>query len=106
MFKSVAITLLFVAFSTASQSVSAQTLKLEQALSYSDDLARHSDAFVSASLKLIEGRSCTISDFHAAGGWSKATGTNQTRPIYFTYCGGFSIVNRWYVNIESGRIYQ
>ena len=47
-----------------------------------------------------------FSDFHAAGGWSKATGTNQTRPVYFTYCGGFSIVNRWYVNIESGRIYQ
>lgn len=91
---------------TGAQTALAETSKLEQALNNSDDINLHLDDFILASAELIERRTCTIADFREAGGWAKATGANQSQPVYFTYCGGFTIPNRWYVNVQSGRIYQ
>ena len=98
--------LLVTAFLTIAQAGHAQTSTLEQSLRQSDDVDLHLAEFVLAGTKLIERGTCTTADFHEAGGWAKATGANQSRPVYFTYCGGFTIPNRWYVNIETGRVYQ
>lgn len=98
--------LFLVVLMTGAQAALAETSELEQALSYSDDIDLYLEEFVLASEKLIERRTCAVADFREVGGWVKATGANQSLPVYFTYCGGLTIPNRWYVNIQSGRIYQ
>jgi hypothetical protein len=98
--------LFIVAILTGAQGASAETSALDQALGNSDDSDLYFDEFVLASEKLIDRRTCTVADFREAGGWVKATGVNQSQPVYFTYCGGFTVQNRWYVNVQNGRIYQ
>lgn len=84
----------------------AATSGLPEALKNSDDIEMYLDDFIKASEILIARRICTVEDFDYAGGWAKATGVNQNRPVYFTYCGGFSIPYRWYLNVKSGATYQ
>lgn len=98
--------LLVTALLTIAHVGQAQTSTLEQSLRQSDNVDMHLDDFVLAGKKLIERSTCTTADFLEAGGWAKATGANQSSPVYFTYCGGFTVRNRWYVNIETGRVYQ
>ena len=94
------------AFSFICSSALAEDFTLQEALKYSSDLIHHRDEFTLASQSLIDEGVCELKDFHNSGGWIKATGANQDEPVYFTYCGGFTLSNRWYVNVESGRIYQ
>jgi hypothetical protein len=76
----------------------------ESYLKNSDDLDRHRVAFVTAAKKLIAKGRCSTEDFREAGGWIKSTSKGQS--IYFTYCGGFTISNRLYLDVSSGRIFQ
>jgi hypothetical protein len=92
--------------SIITEAVNAEDRKVEEALRYSDDLAIYEEIFIDASQKAIESEICSIEDFQEVGGWMKATGENRDKPIYFTYCGGFTISNRWYLNVVTESIYQ
>lgn len=84
----------------------AETTGLREALRYSDDIEEYLEEFILASEKLISSKGCSVQGFERAGGWAKATGSNWSRPVYFTYCNNLTIPNRWYVNILTGHIYQ
>lgn len=94
------------AFVISSFSAKADQQELLRSLQNSDDYEQNIEAYVAAAERMIELGICTMDDFSAAGGWIKASGANQNRPIYFTYCGSFTISGRWYLNVADGRFYQ
>lgn len=77
----------------------------ERVVAQSDDFAQHRDAFVAAANRLIADRRCTAAEIEEMGGWVKST-NERNRPIYFTYCGGVTTTNRFYLNVETGEIYK
>ena len=85
----------------------AETATIDEALvAQSDDFAQHRRAFVVATQSLIADGRCAAGDFEEMGGWLKATGENRNAPVYFTYCGGMTISNRLYLNVETGEIFR
>jgi len=77
----------------------------ERIVAQSDDFAQHREAFVKAANQLISDGRCTAVEIEEMGGWAKSS-NERNRPIYFTYCGGMTIANRLYLDVETGRIYQ
>jgi len=77
----------------------------ERIVAQSDDFAQHRKAFVKAANQLISAGRCTPAEIEEMGGWVKSS-TERNRPIYFTYCGGMTIANRLYLDVETGEIYQ
>ena len=63
----------------------------------SDDFNLYKDQFASLAKKLIADGKCTEKDFIETGGWLKST-LNNTKPKYFTYCGGFKNSNKIYMS--------
>lgn len=78
---------------------------LAEALSQSNDYRKYSSQFIAASKKLIEQGKCTLGDFKEMGGWVRST-NNGSKPIYFTYCGGFTKQNRIYLNVANGKVFK
>ena len=76
----------------------------EKLVAGSDDFARYRRAFVIAARTLIEDGRCTAGDFEENGGWMKSS-NHRDEPIYFMYCGGFTVANRIYLDASSGRIF-
>jgi len=76
---------------------------LLEALTGSDDHFIFADIFLSASIKLIAERNCTVDDFVEIGGWLKST-NHPLQPIYFTYCGGMRLENKIYLNAATGEL--
>lgn len=74
----------------------------ERVVAQSDDFAQHREAFVKAANQLIEDGRCTAAEIGEMGGWVKST-NERDRPIYFTYCGGMTMANRLYLNVDFGR---
>lgn len=72
----------------------------------SDDYRHHSDAFAKAAEDLIRSGRCTRADFEQMGGWYKSTVNHPNAPVYFTYCGGMTIQNRIYLNVENGQVFK
>jgi hypothetical protein len=75
------------------------------AIKASDDFAEHSDAFVRASLTLLENGRCTLAQLQENGGWVRSQ-THKDRPVYFTYCGASHVSNRIYVDVSTGEIFR
>lgn len=78
----------------------------EKLVSGSDDYRQYKSAFVAAAKKLIANGRCTSDDFEQAGGWTKSTTTYRNKPVYFVYCGAFTLSNRLYLNASTGEIFQ
>lgn len=76
----------------------------ETIINASDDVEIHRDAFTKAARALISQGRCTEADFLDHGGWAKSTA--QGEGIYFTYCGGSTIANRLYLDVNTGRVFQ
>ena len=72
--------------------------ELEKAIANSDDFHLYKDKFVSHSQALINKGKCSIADFKEMGGWLKSTSGGKSS--YFTYCGGFSLQNKVYIDIS------
>ncbi|MDG4952785.1 hypothetical protein NYR78_06720 [Actinobacillus equuli subsp. haemolyticus] len=72
--------------------------ELEKAIANSDDFHLYKDKFVAHSQALITKGKCSIADFKEMGGWLKSTSGGKS--IYFTYCGGFSLQNKVYIDIS------
>ena len=79
---------------------------LAKALEYSDNFEANRDAFIKLSQKVLDSGKCTLADFKENGGWAKATGSNAKKPVYFIYCGGFTLSDKVYLNISSGRVWK
>jgi hypothetical protein len=74
-------------------------------VSGSDDYGKHKDVFARAAAQLIASKRCTKSDFEETGGWLKSM-NHRDSPVYFTYCGGFTVANRLYLNAATGDVFK
>lgn len=77
----------------------------EQLVKDSDDFKRYRRAFVKAARTLMDRDECTAADLQENGGFSKSS-NHIDQPVYFTYCGGYTVANRIYLNAASGEIYR
>ena len=75
-------------------------------VSGSDDYATYKDAFAKAASGLIANGSCSRADFEEMGGWWKSSLRGAGEPVYFTYCGGFTIADRLYLNASTGEVFR
>ena len=75
-------------------------------ISGSDDFQRYRIAFAQAAQSLISSGQCSEADFRRMGGWIKSTVNYRDQPIYFLYCGGWTISNRLYLNAETAEIFR
>lgn len=76
---------------------------LENSIKSSDNYAQYRNNFIKLSKKLIDKGRCSISDYKEMGGWLRSS-SHKPKPIYFTYCGGFSNHNKVYINAKTGEI--
>ncbi len=80
-----------------------RSARLEIDIKGSDNFLNHRDLFLSVSQRLINEGKCTNNDFKEIGGWLKSV-IYQPRDVYYTYCGGLDIVNKIYLDAESGQL--
>ena len=74
------------------------------AIKGSDDLDRHQAAFIGASRLFME-KGGTLSDLREMGGWVRSQ-RHKPRHVYFTYRQPGNVANRWYFDVDSGRLFQ
>ncbi|KKN15223.1 hypothetical protein LCGC14_0988270 [marine sediment metagenome] len=79
---------------------------LVNALSNSDNFGKYKAVFIESTQKLIDDGQCTEADVVENGGWVKATGPNADLPVFFIYCGGFTVADRLYLDASSGRVFR
>jgi len=79
--------------------------EIESAISLSDDFDQYKQAFIKASIALVEKHTCTLADLRENGGWVRSQ-AQADRPVYFTYCGGPNISSRIYLNVSSGEVFR
>ena len=79
---------------------------LANAIKYSDNFEFHKEVFIKYSQKILNSGKCSMKDFRENGGWAKATGSNAQKPVYFIYCGGFTLKDKLYLNISNGKVWK
>ena len=84
----------------------ASNSSLVNALSKSDNFGTYEPVFTEVTQKLVHDGQCTEADVVENGGWVKATGPNADLPVFFIYCGGFSVAYRLYLDASSGRVFR
>ncbi|MEZ9439977.1 SH3 domain-containing protein [Vibrio atlanticus] len=77
---------------------------LDSYLSKSDDLKLHQETFRNTVAKLISEGECDPSDFEELGGWVKSV-KYSNRDVYFIYCGGLSLENKIYLDVNTNEIF-
>ncbi|HFO0167270.1 TPA: hypothetical protein ACHH76_000930 [Pseudomonas aeruginosa] len=66
----------------------------------SDDYRLYKAQFSQGARKLINDGTCTEGDFQEMGGWMSSP--NRGKGMYFTYCGGMTLSNKVYLNVNTG----
>lgn len=79
---------------------------LKKAIASSDDFLQFGVMFEKATNELIRQGRCSTEDFVENGGWLKSTTNYKEKPIYFTYCGGTTLVNRLYLDATTGQTFK
>lgn len=77
---------------------------LDSYLSKSDDLKLHQETFRNTVAELISDGECDPSDFEELGGWVKSVKYSD-RDVYFIYCGGLSLENKIYLDVNTNEIF-
>ncbi|MEZ8884789.1 SH3 domain-containing protein [Vibrio sp. 10N.222.54.F6] len=77
---------------------------LDSYLVKSDDLKIHQEKFRNSVAKLISEGECAPSDFEELGGWVKSL-KYSNRDVYFIYCGGLSLENKIYLDVNTNEIF-
>lgn len=77
----------------------------DQWIAASDDLEKHSKAFLQAAMDLVENGTCTGAEFIENGGGVRSTSFGP-RPVYFMYCGGATVANRLYLDAATGEVFR
>ena len=83
----------------------AYAIDTERLISKSDDLNKYRKVFARAAAKLIEDGTCKEVDFIENGGWVRST-SFKPRTVYFMYCGGSTVANRLYLNVNTSEIFR
>ncbi|MDL5027242.1 SH3 domain-containing protein [Vibrio gigantis] len=78
---------------------------LDSYLVKSDDLKIHQEKFRNSVAKLISEGECVPSDFEELGGWVKSV-KYSNRDVYFIYCGGLSLENKIYLDVNTNEIFM
>lgn len=68
----------------------------------SDDFVEHKSAFVDATFELVKDGTCTLDELAEQGGWWKSS--DRGEQYYFTYCGGMTLRNKLYLNVQTGQV--
>ncbi|MEZ9269246.1 SH3 domain-containing protein [Vibrio splendidus] len=77
---------------------------LDSYLVKSDDLKLHKEMFRNTVAELISDGECDPSDFEELGGWVKSVKYSD-RDVYFIYCGGLSLENKIYLDVNTNEIF-
>ncbi len=77
---------------------------LDSYLVKSDDLKVHQEKFRNTVAKLISEGECDPSDFEELGGWVKSV-KYSNRDVYFIYCGGLSLENKIYLDVNTNETF-
>ncbi len=77
---------------------------LDSYLVKSDDLKIHKETFRNTIAELISDGECDPSDFEELGGWVKSVKYSD-RDVYFIYCGGLSLENKIYLDVNTNEIF-
>ncbi len=77
---------------------------LDSYLVKSDDLKLHKETFRNTVAELILDGECDPSDFEELGGWVKSVKYSD-RDVYFIYCGGLSLENKIYLDVNTNEIF-
>ncbi|MFA0574409.1 hypothetical protein AB4580_17775 [Vibrio splendidus] len=77
---------------------------LDSYLVKSDDLKIHKEKFRNTVAELISDGECDPSDFEELGGWVKSVKYSD-RDVYFIYCGGLSLENKIYLDVNTNEIF-
>ena len=77
---------------------------LDSYLVKSDDLKIHKEKFRNAVAELISDGECDPSDFEELGGWVKSVKYSD-RDVYFIYCGGLSLENKIYLDVNTNETF-
>lgn len=78
---------------------------LDSYLVKSDDLKLYQEKFRNSVAKLISEGECEPSDFEELGGWVKSVRYSE-RDVYFIYCGGLSLENKIYLDVNTNEIFK
>ncbi|NTF64977.1 hypothetical protein [Rhizobium rhizogenes] len=78
---------------------------ISSSLRGTDNYKKYKEVFDRASEKLIDDGVCTEADFISVGGWAKSQSFNS-KPVYFTYCGGMTLKNRIYLDVSTGNTFR
>ncbi|MFA0326378.1 SH3 domain-containing protein [Vibrio splendidus] len=77
---------------------------LDSYLVKSDDLKIHKETFRNTVAELISDGECDPSDFEELGGWVKSVKYSD-RDVYFIYCGGLSLENKIYLDVNTNEVF-
>ena len=77
---------------------------LDSYLVKSDDLKLYQEKFRNSVAKLISEGECEPSDFEELGGWVRSVRYSE-RDVYFIYCGGLSLENKIYLDVNTNEIF-
>ena len=77
---------------------------LDSYLVKSDDLKINKETFRNTVAELISDGECDPSDFEELGGWVKSEKYSE-RDVYFIYCGGLSLENKIYLDVNTNEIF-
>lgn len=69
----------------------------------SDNYNLYAGAFCTAALKMITDGTCVEQDFRE---WGWSASSSKGNGVYFTYCGGMAPSDRYYLDVNSGRVFQ
>ena len=78
---------------------------IENAIKASDDFGTYKNAFLTATSTLIENGTCTVAEFKEMGGWVRSQ-AHKPKSVYFMYCGGMTVRNRIYLDVNNGKIFR
>ncbi len=78
---------------------------LDSYLVKSDDLKLYQETFRNSVAKLISEGECEPGDFEELGGWVKSV-RYKDRDVYFIYCGGLSLKNKIYLDVNTNEIFK
>lgn len=83
----------------------AHVVEMDRLIGRSDDLVQRREAFTQATTELVSEGVCTLDEFAENGGWVRST-SHGTSPVYFMYCGGATVADRFYLDAATGRRFR
>lgn len=79
--------------------------QIQEAIAKSDDYSQYGAEFTEAAKTLLTSRRCGRFELKEHGGFVRSP-TYKDRPVYFTYCGGSTVVNRIYLDVSTGELFK